>query len=79
MVPLDEDQAFITAIETGEVNKPTKVHLNLVNSIPLPAGSIITIDLPKMNSEAPPSLRKNYIFDVGNLDCSAIQNVDAGL
>jgi ABC-type amino acid transport substrate-binding protein len=50
-----------------------------MNSIPLPHDSIITIDLPKMNIEAPPSLRKSYVVDAGSLSCSAIQNVDAGL
>ncbi len=72
VVPLNKDYAFFLAIDTGVVNKPTKVQLNLMNSIPLPVDSIITIDLPKMNIEAPSSLRKSYIVNSGTLSLTLI-------
>jgi hypothetical protein len=66
-------------MSTGQVNEPTVVQLNLINSIALPAGSIITIDLPKMNLEAPRSLRKSYVVDPDNMVCKAIQNIEASI
>ena len=79
MEPLDSDQAYFTPVDTGEVNKATKVQLNLMNNIRLPHDSIITIDMPKMNIAAPRSLRKSYVVDEGSLSCTAVQNVDQGL
>ena len=55
------------------------MQLNLINNIPIPHDSIITIDMPKMNIAAPRSLRKSYVVDSDNIICTAIQNVDRGL
>ena len=77
--PLISGNSYFTPMDTGEVNKETKVQLNLINNIPLPHDSIITIDMPKMNIDAPRSLRKSYIVDSDNIVCTAIQNVDAAL
>jgi hypothetical protein len=51
----------------------------LKNNVPLPHDSIITITLPKMNLEAPRSLRKSYIVDPNNLSCRAVEGVDLNL
>lgn len=77
--PLDTDHAFFSSMDTGEVNKATKVQLNLMNSIPLPKDVIITIDMPKMNIEAPRSLRKSYVVDSGSLGCTSIKTIDSAL
>ena len=84
MEPLTPDHAFFEQLSeadggTGEVSKPTKTVLNLKTGIVMPAGTIITIDFPRFNPEAPGSLQKSYFLDSDNVGCIALESADPGL
>ena len=64
---------------TGEVSKATPTILNLKASVSLPKNTIITIDFPKVNPEAPESEQKSYFEDPANPVCSPKRNAAATL
>ena len=61
---------------TGEVGKPTKVQFKCKNAVPLPPNTIIIIDFPKFNPEAPRSRRRSYFVNPAGTTCSKVLNVD---
>ena len=78
--PLSSEHSTIQAVifgGTGEVGKPTKTILNLKASVPLPKDTIITIDFPKYNTEAPSSEQTSYFQDPDNPICSPKTNAAA--
>ena len=80
--PLSPEHSTIVAVvggifrgkkNVGEVGKPTEVTLTLQPSVPLPKDTIITIDFPKANPEAPVSEQRSYFgdsTDPSRPDCS---------
>ena len=54
---------------TGEVNQPTKVRLELLLGIGMPAGTVITLDFPDHNPQASDSLRRSYFVNRTNVAC----------
>ena len=56
-----------------EVGKKTAAELTLKSNVPLPSTAFITVDMPKLNPDAPRPLRRPYIdLDVAPLECTAI-------
>lgn len=81
---LHREQSFIAAAPggTGEVRKSTKTILNIQATVPLPGGSIITIEFPKVNPEAAESQQSSYFADPTTNEvrrplCTAIKNAAA--
>ena len=70
--PLSSEHSTIQAARdgTGVVGAATKTVLNLMASVPLPRGTIITIDFPIFNPEASPSDQKSYFKDPYNPVCN---------
>jgi hypothetical protein len=63
----DEDGSVIS-----QVGKLASVELSMLTDLVMPAGTVIAIEFPIYNPEAPRTLRHSYMSD--GVDCSAVQN-----
>ena len=79
--PLSSEHSTIQVAPdgTGVVGEATKTILNLKASVPLPEDTIITIEFPKLNPEAPESEQKSYFKDPANPNCEPKRNAAASL